>query len=249
MSSSGTWQLTALNRSGRCTGDGAHQQAAVAAALDAQVARARHLRRDQVFGDGDEVVVAALACARAARPGARPGRTRRRRGCWRRPRRRRARARPCRCRPSSWASARSRSRRSRTAASGCGRRACRALRPDDEVGHARAVPGRRELLLDAHACRIEEVRTRLQQLALVAAGVREVQRVRRQEVGVAEEVGLGQRVVGRVRVVQLGRRQRAGERRLRRRGAASRRPSASLLRCGRPTSSSTLSSTLVRVVP
>ncbi len=204
LAADGVEQLGALHR------DGAHQQAAVAAALDAQVARAGHLRGDQVLGHGLEVVVAALlelldgrlvpgrpVLAAAADVGDDPDAAVFVPGL------------------ADAARVAGRQRDLEAAVAVQQRRVLaiglRALGPDDEVGHLGAVPGRGELLLDAHARRVEEVRARLQQLALVAVAVGQVQRIGRQEVGVAEEVGLGQRVVPRVRVVQLVGGQRAGE--------------------------------------
>ena len=86
-----------------------------------------------------------------------------------------------------------------------------AWRPDHEVGHARAVLRRREALLDFHVLAVEELRTRLQGLARVAAGAAEQQRVGREEVGVGQEVRLGQCVLGQQRVVQRLHTQGAGE--------------------------------------
>ena len=53
-------QTTALEEFGPLQHDRADQQAAVAAAFDGQLVRLRHAAAHQVFGDGGEVVVAAL---------------------------------------------------------------------------------------------------------------------------------------------------------------------------------------------
>jgi hypothetical protein len=88
MSSSGTWQTTA-EELGPLQHHGADQQPAVAAALMPRCAGERDAAGDQVLGDGDEVVVAALLVRAFSAAWCQPGRTRRRRGCWRARRRRR----------------------------------------------------------------------------------------------------------------------------------------------------------------
>ena len=101
----------------------ADQQAAVAAALDAQVLRRGDLARDQVLRRPRRSPRRPCGGSPSARPGASAGRTRRRRGCWPPRTRRPSPASPCRRRRNSPASARSRSRRSRTAGSARCRRA------------------------------------------------------------------------------------------------------------------------------
>ena len=86
----------------------------------------------------------------------------------------------------------------------------RALGPDHEVGHARAVAALREELLGAHAAGVEAGGQGLERLAPVAAGAAEQQRIGGEEVGVAQQVLLGQRVVAALAVVQRDHAQIAG---------------------------------------
>ena len=61
MSSKGTWQTMAPKRSGLPHEHVTHQEAAVASPLDAQMRGRSHLAADQVFADGDEVVISPVA--------------------------------------------------------------------------------------------------------------------------------------------------------------------------------------------
>ena len=165
----------------------ADQQPAVAAALDGQPPRLRDACGDQVLGHGDEVVEGLLPLALQRRlvpagaelaaaadvghhlhaAAAVPGRAEA--------------ARVLRLQRHLEAAVAVEQRR--VVAVGRG-----ALGPDHEVGHARAVLRRGEALLDAHAGAVEEGRAGLQQLARVAAGAAQQQRLGREEVGVAEQV-------------------------------------------------------------
>ena len=82
MSSTPTIGMQAPNSSGRCTIDGADQQAAVAAAHDGELVARRAAFGDQPFGRGDEVVEHVLLLDASCRPGATLRRTRRRRAGW-----------------------------------------------------------------------------------------------------------------------------------------------------------------------
>ena len=192
------------------------QQPAVAAAFDAEALRAGDATRDQVFGDGDEVVVAALLVGLDRRLV--PGRA--------------VLAAAAQVRDHEHATVRKPAapvagavtglhrdleaavavEQRRGAAVGRPRRIDTA-RPDHEVGHVGAIGTGREELIDVHAGRVEVRGLRLQRFARVAAGVREPERVGREEVGVAQQVVFGQRIDDAHRIVQAAGAERARERR------------------------------------
>ena len=109
-----------------------------------------------------------------------------------------------------------------------------ALGADDEVRHLRPVGAGGEALFSRHAVAVEVARALLEHLQFVRAGARQHQRVGRQEVGVGDPVVLGERIVRHMRVVQRGDAKRAGSGPAARRGAATGHPPAAAPRPGSP---------------